>query len=93
MTSSGEAARTQGVTHLIGRALAQLRMDRSPIATLGYERLVSVMEQTNNDPLQLFLDLQRYNPYTKRMRTELKRAFDAVESSLNDGVDPPNPAW
>ena len=88
-----EAARTQGVTHLIGRALAQLRMDRSPIATLGYERLVSVMEQTNNDPLQLFLDLQRYNPYTKRMRTELKRAFDAVESSLNDGVDPPNPAW
>ena len=88
-----EAARTQGVTHLIGRALARLRMDRSPIATLGYERLVSVMEQTNNDPLQLFLDLQRYNPYTKRMRTELKRAFDAVESSLNDGVDPPNPAW
>lgn len=85
-----QAAATQGVTHLIGRALAQMQLEPSPIATLGYERLVSVMEQTNNDPLQLFLDLQRYNPYTKQMRARLKRAFDAVESALLDNVDHPN---
>ncbi len=29
---------------------------------------MGVVEQTCNDPLQLFADLQRYNPYTKQMR-------------------------
>ena len=64
-----------------------MNIEPSPIATVGYERLLAVMEQTCNDPLQLFMDLQHYNPYTTAMREELqsslKRLLAALESRLD----------
>ncbi len=71
-----EAAFTQGVTHFIGRVLDQLKLQKSPIATVGYQKLQEIVEQTCNDPMQLFLDLQRHNPHTKEMRARLKKALD-----------------
>jgi len=73
-----EAARTQGVTHIIGRFLAELGLQESEIATLGYKKIKDVMEQTCNDPWQLFLDLQRYNPYSAGVRADMKTAFDRL---------------
>jgi hypothetical protein len=59
----------------------------SEIGTLGYRRILQVIEQTCNDPWQLFLDLQRYNPYTRemreRLRTSLTRVLEKLESSLD----------
>jgi prephenate dehydrogenase len=78
-----EAAFTQGITHLIGRVLAQMELQPSEIATLGYRRLLQVMEQTCNDPIQLFRDLQRYNPYTKSMRRQFADALTETESLLS----------
>jgi hypothetical protein len=43
---------------------------------------MSVVEQTCNDPIQLFYDLQRYNPYARDMRMELKGALDTVMDVL-----------
>ncbi len=77
-----EAAETQGVTHLIGRVLERLELQPSTIATLGYTRLMQVMEQTCNDPVELFRDLQRYNPYTRSMRQRLRDALIATEELL-----------
>jgi prephenate dehydrogenase len=71
-----EAAFTQGITHFIGRVLKELDLKESPIATLGYRKLREIVEQTGNDPLQLFIDLQRYNPHTEEMRIRLKKALD-----------------
>ncbi|MBI9108244.1 MAG: prephenate dehydrogenase/arogenate dehydrogenase family protein [Spirochaetales bacterium] len=71
-----EAAFTQGVTHFIGRVLNELELKNSPIATLGYQKLQEIVEQTCNDPLQLFLDLQKFNPHTEEMRVRLKKALD-----------------
>jgi prephenate dehydrogenase len=68
------AARSQGVTHFIGRLLAEFGFASTPIDTLGAKKLQEVMEQTNRDTWELFLDLQRYNPYTKKMRLDLGRA-------------------
>lgn len=82
-----EAAFTQGVTHLVGRLLAEMQLQPSAIATLGYRRLLQVMEQTCNDPLQLFVDLQRSNPFTREMRERFREALVAVESLLSDGDD------
>ncbi len=70
-----EAAFTQGITHFIGRVLKELDLKDSSIATLGYKKLQEIVEQTCNDPLQLFLDLQRYNPHTAEMRIRLKKAL------------------
>ena len=71
-----EAAYTQGVTHFIGRVLKELGLKESPMATLGYRELLKIVEQTCNDPFQLFLDLQTYNPFTHQMRLELQKALD-----------------
>ena len=76
------AAYTQGVTHLVGRILADLGLESSPIATLGYRRLLEIVEQTCHDSWQLFLDLQRYNPYTAEMRHKLRGSIEGVMRRL-----------
>ena len=77
-----EAAYTQGITHVVGRVLGELDFSESAIATSGYRQLLQVREQTCNDPLQLFMDLQHYNPYTHPMRLELSKALDTIMDLL-----------
>jgi prephenate dehydrogenase len=77
-----EAAFTQGVAHYIGRVLSDLGVRPSSIATMGYEKLLEIVEQTCNDPWQLFLDLQRYNPHTREMRERLKKSLDSIMEAI-----------
>jgi prephenate dehydrogenase len=77
-----EAAYTQGITHYIGRVLAELDLRPSAMATLGYRKLLEIREQTCNDPWQLFLDIQTFNPYTREMREKLHRALEKVFALL-----------
>ena len=79
-----EAAWSQGITHFVGRTLSELSLGETQLATTGYRSLTSIVEQTCNDPLQLFYDLQRYNPYAKQMRMGLKGAVDTVMQALKD---------
>ena len=77
-----EAAYSQGVTHFVGRTLSAMGMKPTPIATQGYRSLMTIVEQTCNDPMQLFYDLQRYNPYAKEMRLSLQVAIEKVLNAL-----------
>ncbi len=78
-----EAAFTQGLTHYLGRVLADLSLKNSPIASMGYMSLLEIIEQTCNDSQQLFLDLQRYNPYTRQMREALTGALLDIKTLLD----------
>lgn len=78
-----EAAYSQGVTHFVGRVLDELHLAPTQLATVGYRNLMSIVEQTCNDPLQLFYDLQRYNPYAHDMHVRLKEALEAVLGVLD----------
>ena len=78
-----EAAATQGITHLVGRVLSQLQLQPSQIGTVGYQKLLEVVEQTCNDSHQLFVDLQRYNPHTAEMRRRVEAALAAVTEPLD----------
>jgi prephenate dehydrogenase len=73
-----EAARTQGITHFIGRFLSTLDLSPSDIGTVGFQKIFDVMEQTCNDPWQLFLDLQRFNPYTAGIRRQMAGSFEKI---------------
>ena len=64
-------AYSQGITHYIGRVLADLNLKGTKVDTLGYEKLMEIIQQTCNDNWQLFVDLQVFNPYTAKMRQEL----------------------
>ena len=78
-----EAAFTQGVTHYIGRVLSDLGIHGSPIGTVGYKKLLEIVEQTCNDPWQLFLDLQRFNPHTREMRARLEESLRSVMAAID----------
>ncbi len=77
------AAYTQGVTHFLGRVLDDMGLKPHPIATRGYQRLLDLVQQTCNDPFQLFLDMQHYNPHTPAMRADLKRSLERISARLD----------
>ncbi len=77
------AAYTQGVTHFLGRVLDDMGLKPHPIATRGYQRLLDLVQQTCNDPFQLFLDMQNFNPHTTAMRNDLKRSFERISARLD----------
>ncbi len=79
-----EAAFTQGITHYLGRVIADLGLKDSPIGTLGYRKLLEITTQTCNDPWQLFIDLQRYNPHTVEMRARLHSSIDKIMRQLDE---------
>ncbi len=83
------AARSQGLTHFIGRLLEKAEFKPTPIDSLGSKKLQEVKEQTCNDTWELFRDLQTYNPYTKQMRLDLGKAYDTLYNQLlPDRVNP-----
>ena len=75
-------AYSQGITHYMGRVFADLQLHPTSIDTQGYKMLLEVMAQTCNDSWQLFLDLQRYNPYTEKMREDLQNSIARVNKAL-----------
>ena len=83
-THDQQAAYSQGVTHFVGRVLDELKLEKTELATVGYNNLMTIVEQTCNDSIQLFYDLQRYNPYAHSMRLRLKEALDVVYSLLEE---------
>jgi prephenate dehydrogenase len=78
-----QAAFTQGLTHYLGRVLAEMRLARPEVSSMGYKKLLEIIEQTCNDSWQLFLDLQRFNPYTPEMRRRLDEALEALKANLD----------
>lgn len=78
-----EAARTQGVTHLVGRILGELDLPDSAIATTGYRRLQQLVEQTCNDPYELFEDLLLLNPHAPAAREAFERSVSSVLARLD----------
>lgn len=76
------AASSQGLTHFLGRLLEKFGFTRSEIDTLGAKKLHEVVEQTTNDSLELFYNLQNYNPYTRKMRVKLGKSYDYLYEKL-----------
>ena len=82
-----EAAYSQGVTHFVGRVLDNMGMKPTEIATKGYRSLMEIVEQTCNDPVELFYDLQRYNPYAREMRLSLQVSIERILNRLAEEED------
>lgn len=76
------AAKSQGLTHFIGRLMADFGLQPSSIDSMGTKKLLEVKEQTCNDTWTLFTNLQHYNPYTKAMRIKLGNTYDKLYNKL-----------
>ncbi len=78
-----EAAYSQALTHFVGRSLSRMGLPDTAIATRWFERLQAVVRQCVRDAPELFEDMQRFNPYSERMRSTVMEAFNATMAELD----------
>ena len=81
------AASSQGITHFIGRVLKDSGVRSTDINTLGFNGLLSVIEQTCNDSWDLFKDLQKFNPYTNEMIDNLVSTIDNIHKKIKNNAN------
>jgi prephenate dehydrogenase len=67
-------AETILVTHYVGRLISYAGLHRWTQSTMSYERLLSVVDVSTSDTLQLLRDIWRYNPYSRRLSASLLRS-------------------
>ncbi len=72
-------AKTQAITHLIGRILEKMKINKTLIDTPSFQKLLEIKEVVCGDSWQFFKDIQRFNPYPKKVREDFKRALEKIE--------------
>lgn len=77
-----QMAYVQGLTHLISRAVGEMQLPDTMLATAAYERFLAMRSNLHADSWDLFLTIERENPYAKTVRDELRRTLDEIERRL-----------
>lgn len=83
------AARSQGITHFVGRVMKGMNIQPTVVDTHGFRQVHHVVEQTCQDTEELFHDLQFYNPFTPQMLTDFSRSVHAVKARVYRPDSPP----
>ena len=78
------AARSQGITHFLGRMLKEFGINKTSIDTQGVKDLLDLVEQTCNDTWDLYTDLQLYNPYTMPTISKLRKSTESLDKQLKE---------
>ena len=76
------AARSQGLTHFVGRVIDDFGTNQTKIDTEGYKALHKLVNQTCNDTWELFEDIQNFNPFTEKMISELNESFEKISEII-----------
>lgn len=77
-----QIADTLILTHTIGRTLMDMNSREMDIDTKGYRRLLKILETVENDSVQLFKDMNEYNPYSQQMRESLQSSLTKTLESV-----------
>ncbi|MFM2414867.1 MAG: prephenate dehydrogenase [Candidatus Parcubacteria bacterium] len=78
-----EMAHVQGLTHFIGRALTDMGIAASPLATQSYKQLVELVRLVGTDSWDLFETIQNNNPHTQSVRNAFIDALSDIEKKLH----------
>nr|KYP73106.1 hypothetical protein KK1_005719 [Cajanus cajan] len=76
------AAKSQFITHTIGRTLAELDIKSTPIDTKGFQTLVQLKETTTRDSFDLYSGLFIHNRFAVQELENLERALQRVKEML-----------
>ncbi|MCC8190332.1 MAG: prephenate dehydrogenase/arogenate dehydrogenase family protein, partial [Planctomycetes bacterium] len=81
-----EMAKVQAMTHFMSRALRELGLEPSPMATRAYEKLQEFASIVLSDSWDLFLTIEKGNPHADVIRRRLIDELDKLEQRLeSDG--------
>ncbi len=75
------------LTHYIGRGLEEFGAGPLDIDTEGYQRLLNILGVVEHDTWQLFIDMNRYNPYARQKRRRFMDAMKRIDTLLDEQVD------
>lgn len=81
-----EAAISLALVHFIGRGLGKMKIKPQQVSTLGYDRLLAVNETVENDTMELFRDMHRYNPFASKLRKKYLNYLSQIDECLNRGI-------
>lgn len=84
-----EMARVQAMTHFMSRALKEIGLNPSPMATRAYEKLQEFSSIVLSDSWDLFLTIQNGNPYAKEIRQGLMHEMQKLEDRLEGAAAKP----
>ncbi len=79
-----EVARSQLLTHFIGRGLRDLGATPLPVDTEGYRRLLHILEVVGHDTWELYRDMNRYNRFSTQVRQDFLNSLYSVDKRLRD---------
>jgi prephenate dehydrogenase len=80
------AAYSINYNHLIGRIGQLTGIKPTPIDTKGFQVIYDALTYVTNDTWQLFIDMQRYNPYAREMRKKVVHAMGKIETIITKGI-------
>lgn len=78
------AARSQFLTHTIGRILSEMEVKPTSMSTKGFETLIHLKESTMKDSSDLFSGLFVYNRFAKQELKNLELSLEKVKQMLQD---------
>ena len=77
-----EAAISLSLVHFIGRGLSRMKIKPQQVSTLGYDRLLTVNETVENDTIELFYDMHKFNPYAEKERNKYLKSLIKLNNKL-----------
>lgn len=81
-----QMARSQGLVHFIGRGLSALDLAQQELSTPDFQALLHINTMVVNDKRQLFLDMHKYNSYTKEVRQKFIRQLVKIDNEISGGI-------
>ncbi|KAJ4978730.1 hypothetical protein NE237_009510 [Protea cynaroides] len=82
-----QAARSQFLTHTIGRILSEMDIKSTSMDTKGFQKLVQLKESTMKDGFDLYRGLFVHNKYAEQELKNLELAIQTVKQKLLDRME------
>jgi prephenate dehydrogenase len=84
-----EAAMVQGLTHLIAKVLVQMEPLPRRMTTASFDRLMQAVDMVRYDAPEVFLAIERLNPYSADVRKRFFALSAQLQASLEEETAAP----
>ncbi len=78
-----QIARTQFLTHFIGRGTVRAGIERLMLSTRTFEALMDIVDIVCHDSEELFEDMAAFNPMVPAVRADFLAALHAIDARLS----------
>lgn len=77
-----QMAYVQALTHFVSRAVGGMDLPKTEMATRAYRRLLEMKADLEQDSMELFLTIERMNPYAPTVREEVMRRMEELAREI-----------